>query len=144
MIYFKTLNNKLVQYKNKFCVKSVREYENPEILHKYFALHAEVAVFIYIGKSTIWAVASSGEEFDNIAPKNYDRLPLQRKIEILDEFDDINEAELATLESYAKSVVIPFLHSCCDQCNTDSDHIIDIRHAFDSACQQMGFITLKK
>ena len=144
MIYFKTLNNNLVQYKNKFRIRSVYEIENPEILREYFASAAEVAVFIYIGKSPIWAVASYGEAFETIAPKNFDRLPLRKKFEIYEEFDDINEAELATLKLYATSVVIPFLHSYCKQCDANSDYTIDVRHAFDSVCQQMGFLTLKK
>ena len=144
MIYFKTLNNNLVQYKNKFRIRAVREYENPEIINEYFASAAEVAVFIYIGKSPIWAVASYGEEFETISPKNYDRLPLKKRIEIFEEFDDINEAELATLKLYATSVVIPFLRSYCKRCDANSDYTIDVRHAFDSDCQKMGFLILKK
>lgn len=144
MIYFKSLNNKLVRYRNKFRIRCVREYENPEIIHEFFPEAAEVAVFIYIGKSPIWAVASYAEELETIIPKNFYKLPLKERIEIFEEFDDINEDELATLKLYAKNVVIPFLRSCCKQCDANNDYIIDVRHAFDSDCQLMGFLTLKK
>ncbi|MBO5638174.1 MAG: hypothetical protein J5906_11760 [Acidaminococcaceae bacterium] len=144
MIYFKTLNNNLVQYKNKFRIRFVREYINPEIIHEYFTSAAEVALFVYIGKSPVWAVASYAEKLDTIMPKNFYKLPLKKRIEIFEEFDDMNEAELATLKLFATNIVIPFLTSCCKKCAKNKDYIIDVRHAFDSDCQRMGFLTIKK
>ena len=89
MIYFKSLSGNNIRYTKKFNLLLVHEDEKPELMHKYYAEKGDfacVAVFLRIGKTPVWSVASYGELWDTTIPKNFNRLPLGRKAELLNHF----------------------------------------------------------
>lgn len=145
MIYFKTLDGKTVRYNNKFNLLLVHEDKHPELMQKYYAENknfAIVAVFLRIGKSPIWTVASYGEDRGFIIPKNYDKLPKDKKAEITNYYNDINEDELLMLKSYAESVVISMITTYCATLNPAKKHVVDIRKTFASDCSNLGYINM--
>ena len=145
MIYFKTLAGTTIRFKNSFNVQLLKSHQSPKLFQRYYADKKDivtVATVVRIRTAPIWSVASYGDIWESIAPENYNDLPTEDQLAILNEFNDINETELKTLETYAQTAVIPILEAYCKTLDTNKDHIIDVRKTFAKDCQNLGFINM--
>lgn len=145
MIYFKSLSGNNIRYTKKFNLLLVHEDEKPELMHKYYAEKGDfacVAVFLRIGKTPVWSVASYGELWDTTIPKNFNRLPLGRKAELLNHFTEMNDEELECLTTYVQYRIIPWVKIYCATLDPAVNHIIDIRKTFANEISELGFINM--
>ena len=146
MVSFVTLDGEVVKFDGDFTVKRVYDIDEDGMMD-YFATQVKeighelyVAMFICTGGKPIWGMASYGEDLkDMLATEDGETLTEDEKSEVFEMFNDANDAELDSLEDYAKAVVIPQFAEHLQNLDNTQINILDMRKAFFEDCIRWGY-----